>query len=63
MVDKPASAPVGFAAKAESLVKRARVHGVELKPGEPFIFTIEKLIDRLDAYRDKPQNSGKIFIE
>lgn len=52
-----------FQAKAESLVKRAKAHGVDLVPGEPFIYTIEKLIDRLDAYRDKPHQAGKILIQ
>ncbi len=52
-----------FANKAENLIKRAQAHGVHLVPGEPFILTIEKLVERLDSYRDKPTNSGKILIE
>lgn len=59
-VDSP---PDNFAAKAERLIKRAKGHGVELVPGEAFILTIEKLVDRLDAYRDKPNASGKILIQ
>ncbi len=55
--------PEDFQTKAKSLVRRAQAHGVELTPGESFILTIEKLVDRLDAYRDKPNNSGKILIQ
>ena len=51
-----------FAKKAERVVQRASMHGVEIKPGAPFLETLDKLLDRLDAYRDKPQNAGRILI-
>lgn len=62
-VEKTIAEKAHFANKAQSLVKRAQAHGVQLVPGEPFIITIEKLVDRLDAYRDRPNTSGKILIE
>lgn len=49
--------------KIDSLNMRARAHGVNMIPGEPVIVTVEKLIDRLDAYRDTPAMKGRIIIE
>lgn len=51
------------ASRAEKCVQKAKAHGVELKPGEAFIVVVEKLVERLDAYRDRPNSSGKILIE
>ncbi len=52
-----------FAKKAERVVQRAQDHGVEIKPGDPFIDTLNRLLDRLDNYRDKPNTSGRILIQ
>ncbi len=52
-----------FSKKAEKIVQRAQMHGVDIKPGDPFMETLEKLLDRLDAYRDKPNLSGRILIQ
>lgn len=46
-----------------SLVARAKAHGVELLSGESNIATVQKLLDRLDKYRDKPEHKGRILIE
>lgn len=52
-----------FAKKAEKIVQRAAQHGVEIKPGAPFLETLESLLNRLDMYRDKPNLSGRILIQ
>lgn len=52
-----------FEKKAERVVQRALAHGVEIKPGDPFLDTLGKLLDRLDNYRDKPNTSGRILIQ
>ncbi len=51
-----------FKRRAQAIMKRATGHGVNINPGEPFMGTMEKFLDRLDMYRDKPQSSGKILI-
>lgn len=53
---------VDFQRRAQAIMKRASGHGVDIKPGEPFMDTLEKFLERLDMYRDKPQSSGKILI-
>lgn len=52
-----------FTKKAERVIQRAQAHGVEIKPGDPFLETLGKLLDRLDNYRDKPNTSGRILIQ
>lgn len=55
--------PEAMKKKIDSLDVRAKAHGVNMISGEPILITVEKLIDRLDAYRDTPQMKGRIIIE
>lgn len=52
-----------FTKRAKDLSAKALAHGIELKQGEPFLDILEKLIKRLDMYRDKPDNKGKLIVE
>lgn len=52
-----------FNGKIAELTARAAAHGVELAAGETAVSVVEKLIKRLDAYRDKPYDKGRIPIE
>lgn len=54
---------LNFDERVKAIVEKARAHGVEISPGEEFLVTLEKLIARLDLYRDKPQSKGRLIIE
>lgn len=49
--------------QADNLARRAAAHGVFIKPGDAFLVVVEKLIERMDAYRDEPSYKGKLVIE
>ena len=52
-----------FQEQAAKVSMRARAHGVNIKAGEPILVVMEKLVDRLDQYRDMPQNKGRLIVE
>jgi len=55
--------PEDLRKQVDKVNARAAAHGVILKPGEPIIVVMEKLLDRMDGYRDQPLNKGRILIE
>ena len=54
---------VSFQERVTRIIERAKAHGIEIVPGEEFLDTLEKLLGRLDLYRDKPESKGKILVE
>ncbi len=52
-----------FEDRVRKIAQRAQAHGIELLRDEPAVIAMEKLLDRLDGYRDKPQNKGRILID
>lgn len=49
--------------KVAELTVRAAHHGVQLEPGEPILVAIEKLVARMDAYRDVPEKKGRLIVD
>lgn len=52
-----------FVAKAQGLAQRARAHGIDMKPGAPFLDILELCLNRLDLYRDLPSAKGRLLVE
>lgn len=49
--------------KMNALTTRAMSHGIIFKDKEPFLSIVEKLVKRLDEYRDEPERKGRIHVE